>query len=115
MNTSDQIVELTRRWYNYVSLDHHKDRDCHFYVEKKWSYGQEPVYMAHHDGYRVRNYWHSQEFSTAAEAEEALLKWLTHTINGEIMFLKDRLNAPEEDWMHDNETIRRELDALEGK
>lgn len=115
MSISDQIVELARRWYNYVSLDHHKDRDCHFYVEKKWSYGQEPVYIAYHYGYRARD-WHSQTYSTAAEAEEALLKWLTHTVNSEIIDTKERLARPEEQgWGPSHEELQRELDALEGR
>lgn len=109
------ILELTRRWYNYVSLDHHKDRDCHFYVEKKWSYGKEPVYVASHSGYRA-GYWHSQPYPTAAEAEEALLKWLTHIINGTIMDIKERLATPQEDlWTQSHEELREELSALEGR
>lgn len=115
MNTSDQITELCRRWYNYVGLDHHKDRDCHFYVEKKWSYGEEPVYSAHHSGYRA-DYWESPPYFTAAEAEEALLKWLTHTINGEIMDIKEKLAKPEDgNWGPSHEELQRELDALEGR
>lgn len=113
MSTLD-IQELTRRWYNYVTLDHHKDRDCHFYVEKRWSYGREPVYVASHSGYRA-DYWNSQEYPTAAEAEEALRKWLTHTINGRIMDIKEKLTQPEEvAWLGEVQ-LREELDALEGR
>lgn len=115
MSTSDQITELCRRWYNYVGQDHHKDRDCHFYVEKKWSYGQEPVYIAYHYGYRAYD-WHSQSYPSAAQAEEALFKWLTHTINGVILDIKERLETPEhEDWLLSHEQLRQELDALEGR
>lgn len=113
-NISDQITELAKRWYNYVCKDHHKDRDCHFYVQKKWSYGQEPVYIAYHYGYRA-NDWHSQEYPTAAQAEEALLKWLTHTVNGTIMDTKERLADPREvEWIGEDQ-LQRELDALEGR
>lgn len=115
MSTSEQITELTKRWYHYVGLDHHKDRDCHFYIEKKWSYGEPPIYIAYHYGY-VADDWHSSAYSTAAEAEEALAKWLTHTINGRIMDIKDRMNAPQEEgWGPSHEELQRELDALEGR
>jgi hypothetical protein len=114
MNTLD-IQELSRRWYNYVCMDHHKDRDCHFYVEKKWSYGEEPVYYAYHYGYRAHE-WHSGPHLTAADAEEALRRWLTHTINGTIMDIKERLATPQEDlWTQSHEELREELDALEGR
>ncbi len=33
-----EIVDLSKIWYNFVSVDHHKDRDCHWYVEQYFSY-----------------------------------------------------------------------------
>jgi len=46
-----QITALTKQWFELVGRDHHKDRDCHFYVEKRWSYGEPPVYVVQHQGY----------------------------------------------------------------
>jgi hypothetical protein len=33
----EEITKLTNEWYFLIGKDHHKDRDCHWYVENKWS------------------------------------------------------------------------------
>jgi hypothetical protein len=50
-NIISEITELTEEWYLLIGKDHHKDRDCHWYIETKWSYGYEPVYTVRHWGY----------------------------------------------------------------
>jgi hypothetical protein len=52
----DEITALTEKWCRYVGLDHHKDRDCHFYIEKRWSYGDPPKYRAQHYGYVAKDW-----------------------------------------------------------
>jgi hypothetical protein len=47
----DEITNLTEKWYHLIGKDHHKDRDCHWYIETKWSYGCEPTYSVKHWGY----------------------------------------------------------------
>lgn len=47
----DKVQELSSKWMDLISQDHHKDRDCHFYVMKCWSYGKTPFYRAEHYGY----------------------------------------------------------------
>ena len=47
----EEITELSDEWYTLVGPSHHKDRDCHWYVETKWSYGQPPTYAVQHYGY----------------------------------------------------------------
>ena len=51
MDTLDEITKLTDEWYTLIGPSHHKDRDCHWYMETKWSYGYEPTYTVHHYGY----------------------------------------------------------------
>lgn len=46
-----KILKYTQFWYEYVNTDHHKDRDCHFSIEKTWSYGEKPTYSFNHPGY----------------------------------------------------------------
>ncbi len=46
-----EITKLTDEWYRLIGSDHHKDRDCHWYIETKWSYGYPPVYVIQHYGY----------------------------------------------------------------
>ena len=45
------IVKLTEEWYELISGNHHKDRDCHWYIETRWSYGEQPEYRVFHNGY----------------------------------------------------------------
>lgn len=47
----DEIVKLTQAWYELVSIDHHKDRDCHWVIEVTYSYGKSPSYVVVHNGY----------------------------------------------------------------
>ena len=50
-NIIQEITKLTDEWYRLIGSDHHKDRDCHWYIETKWSYGYPPVYVIQHYGY----------------------------------------------------------------
>jgi len=50
-NIIEEITKLTDEWYHLIGKDHHKDKDCHWYIETKWSYGHPPVYTVHHYGY----------------------------------------------------------------
>ena len=45
------IVKLSEQWHDLISGDHHKDKDCHWYIETKWSYGFPPKYFVQHWGY----------------------------------------------------------------
>ena len=47
----EEITRLTDEWYCLIGKDHHKDRDCHWYIETRWSYGNPPEYTALHYGY----------------------------------------------------------------
>lgn len=42
---------LIKKYYQLISGDHHKDRDCHFIIAKRWSYADEPRYEIMHNGY----------------------------------------------------------------
>jgi len=47
----EDVTDLTEQWYKLIGPDHHKDRDCHWYIETKWSYGNSPEYCVVHHGY----------------------------------------------------------------
>lgn len=51
MKIEKQITELTKDWYSLIAHDHHKDRDCHWIIETRWSYGDEPKFIIRHAGY----------------------------------------------------------------
>jgi len=71
----EELLKLTDSWYQLVSKDHHKDRDCHFYIEQRWSYGQEPKWYVNHFGYLAGDI-EKGPYETYEEAAEALKKVL---------------------------------------
>ncbi len=46
-----EIVKLSEQWYELISSNHHKDKDCHWYIETRWSYGEQPEFRVLHHGY----------------------------------------------------------------
>jgi len=74
----DKITELTDIWYNMIGSDHHKDRDCHWYIETKWSYGQPPKYTVQHFGYIIDSI--EEVFSTYDKALDGLILQLNKSI-----------------------------------
>lgn len=107
----DKITDLSARWYKYVNLDHHKDRDCHFYIEKRWSYGESPKYRAYHDGYRAEH-WAGEWRNTPHEAHYDLASFLQEEIDAAIRVLKSDLESPAEDDWYTPGQMQAELDAL---
>lgn len=75
----DEITALAARWMELVQADHHKDKDCHFYVTKYWDYNKPPYYRAHHYGY-IAGDWQSPKCATAAGAEGMLTRFLREHI-----------------------------------
>jgi hypothetical protein len=47
----EEITNLTDEWRRLTAKDHCKDRDFHWYIETKWSYGNPPTYEVQHWGY----------------------------------------------------------------
>jgi hypothetical protein len=77
----NQITELTKEWYSLIGQDHHKDKDCHFYINTVWSYGQKQKYRVEHYGYLYKDV--EETFDTYREAAEYLLKTLEIMIERE--------------------------------
>ena len=67
MKTEKQVTELAEKYHKLIAGDHHKDRDCHWTIETKWSYGNPPVFIVEHKGYL-----HETERSTFDSYETAL-------------------------------------------
>ena len=51
MKIEKEIADLAKQYHTLIAGEHHKDRDCHWYVETIWSYGESPKYMVRHKGY----------------------------------------------------------------
>jgi hypothetical protein len=77
----NQITELSKEWYILIGGDHHKDRDCHFYINTVWSYGQQQKYRVEHFGYLYREV--EETFDTYKEAADYLLNTLKLMIERE--------------------------------
>ena len=54
MTLVEEITKLTDEWRSLTAKDYCKDRDFHWYIETKWSYGDPPKYAVHHWGYILR-------------------------------------------------------------
>ena len=108
MNKEQYITKLTKVWYELVSLDHHKDKDCHFYINKVWSYGHKPIYIVEHYGYIYKDV--NEEFDTYEEAEQCLLDTITHAIKSEEQWAKKVLGETE---YYDEEAQEKAEEVLE--
>ena len=114
MTLEKEITELTDKWMKYVSLDHHKDRDCHWYITKTWSYGEEPYYEAHHSGYLL-DHWTSPRCGSEEMASTILRDKLKREVESAIKELKEAQNDPEHiDWIgKTKEKIQEVIESLQ--
>jgi uncharacterized protein with LGFP repeats len=117
----EEITKLSRMWYYFVGVDHHKDRDCHWYVEQYFSYGEAPYFKAWHHGY-IASDFEGSKCSTLEEAQEELRdrlaleihkakEWVTRNLN-EIIEIKK--TDSDEMYFGDEDEYRRMLDFLNG-
>ena len=74
----NEITELSKEWYILIGGDHHKDRDCHFYINTVWSYGKKQKYRVEHYGYIFRDI--EEEFDSYNEAAMFLLNKIKEMI-----------------------------------
>ena len=92
------VVDLTGLWYSIVNLDHHKDKDCHWYINKTYSYGSSPIYNVEHYGYvyeeihkTFTNYTDAQSFIILH-----LIKAIRNQCYGEFEFSEQALKLAKE-------------------
>lgn len=90
----EEILRLTKFWYQYVSLNHHKDRDCHFYINEVWSYGELPKYRVEHHGY-IADEVEEIICATHQGAEEELIKLIYKLIEDEKEWATKVLSEPD--------------------
>lgn len=91
----DEIVKLSETYMNMVSGDHHKDRDCHWYINTVYSYGNEPVFRIEHNGYifdpEPQAY---KEFDTYEQAEKGLLDLIQRAVDDQVEWATNVLKDP---------------------
>jgi hypothetical protein len=91
----EEITTLTNEWYELIGPSHHKDKDCHWYINTKWSYGYAPTYIVEHYGYILSDI--EIECSTYKEALEVIKQQLEIAIEREKEF-KKLTKDNDEDW-----------------
>lgn len=70
--------QLLKLWYELIGGDHHKDRDCHFYIERNFSTYKRSKWRLHHRGYLLDDI--EEVYNTYKEAEKGLQELLTEKI-----------------------------------
>ena len=97
----DKITKLTALWCELVCLDHHKDRDCHWYINKTWSYGDTPLYFPEHLGYIFDvDPDELTAYRSYEEAEKALFELIKRAFKEEFNWAFNKDVEPE-DWNMD--------------
>lgn len=76
------IAQLVSEWMSIICGDHHKDKDCHWYITTIYSYGNPPYYQASHNGYLIDD-WYGLERKSYKEAEQDLFFKLKEVIKYE--------------------------------
>ena len=113
MNYEEEITKLTDIWFDIVGNDHHKDRDCHWYINKVWSYGENPYYRIEHYGYVLDHI--SKDFKTSREAHINLMNILLDSIKEEYDWnVKNKDNSNEYDLLPQEimDKIKKVLDSF---
>lgn len=106
----DSVKELAGIWCKAISTDHHKTRDCYFYIETKWAYGEDPKFVAVHNGYVARDLV-GKERDSFEEAEADLRKFMTEIITNHYNWATTMSHDPDEmEWSGD--IIQHVLDTL---
>ena len=78
-NIIEEITNLTDEWYTLCGkAGHYKDRDAHWYIETKWSYGNPPIYSVQHYGYIL------DKIEEECDSYEEALTFLRDTLKKEI-------------------------------
>jgi hypothetical protein len=83
MDYNEQIIErLLKLWYDLIGGDHHKDRDCWFFIEREYCTYNTPKWNVRHNGYILKDY--DESFSTFSQAQERLIEFLAEACAQEI-------------------------------
>jgi hypothetical protein len=96
-DTESRFIELTNFWYDYVGVDHHKDRDCKFYINQVYEYGKAPFWRIEHYGY-IKELDNNSQYDSHESAQLALYSWLLNEIKEVINFYEDYVGGDDIDY-----------------
>ena len=95
------IKDALALWYEIVGQDHHKDRDCHFYIEREYSTYRPGGWCAYHNGYILKDY--REEFPSFEQALQGLLTFLLESLAEEISITIQNFDQLVKDGIHKEE------------
>jgi hypothetical protein len=72
------VDQLVAEYMRVIGPQHHKDRDCHWAIEKRWSYGELAGYYVQHDGYCYEHCGSCGEDGPFRTHEDALERMAHH-------------------------------------
>jgi hypothetical protein len=84
------IKRLLDLWYSIIGADHHKDRDCWFFIERDYCTYSQPSWSVNHRGYILGD--HNESFETFEKAQEGLIEFLTESCAKEIDCIRNNIN-----------------------
>ena len=89
-----EIIKLTEEWHELIGGDHHhKDKDFHWYIETRWSYGEKPKFRVFHNGHVT------DDIEIACDSYETALAELRTIIKRAIQRKKETKKLPKyNDW-----------------
>jgi hypothetical protein len=94
LSIEEKLVLLTGLWCSIIQGDHHKDRDCHWSIVTKYSYGEGAKYFVEHSGYVHADVY--EQYSDYHAAQLGLRFALEKAIGAEYAHAKTQLTGPDE-------------------
>ena len=106
------LHRLLQLWYKIIGPQHHKDRDCHFFIERHYCTYKDPVWTVRHHGYILKDF--DEEFKTFNLALQGLITFLISKIAEEIHYMIDDedLGTPKEQIQSLQLEYRTELEKI---
>lgn len=79
-----ELTKLAAEYYEVVQADIHKERDCHWHIVERWSYGKHVGWFVEHHGYVYEmpgaEYGEAGPFATREEAMTQMAGYLRAAI-----------------------------------
>jgi hypothetical protein len=112
MNNHNKIADLNHIWYNLISSEYSKDRDCHFYITLAFSYGQKGQWTVAHHGY-INHHYQETEWDTYEECQVELIKLLKYSILEELNWYLEHYG--DTDWDQHTKYNKEQLEDIKKK
>ena len=104
-----EIERLTKFWYDTSDILY-QDYDSHWCIEKRWSYGEKPIWVAYHKYYECED--REAKCNSYEEALNTLLCFIKEVIQERKEWAKQVLQEPKD---YDESQIRQAIKIIEFK